>query len=427
MSTIRFFFVFISLSVSMINWGQEAYNNCANAIELCPSKSFTLNNIQANSTVCSNCEDDFNFCFSGENTIWMTFTTNEAGGPVSVNFSNIVFENQSGQGNGLQAAVIEATVPCIPSSYSLISNCESSGTTNFTLTTGNLPPLTTYYIVVNGEMGTTDNAEATFDVNLNGNGIERNPQFSIGTNTTTICKGNTATFIAHTQLCDDQSTIDWYVNGNLVGSTLDSQFVYTDLSENDVVSAKVSCFDQCRDTLTSNSIPFTVIDFMVDAGPDHTIHKGESVQLHGSSTETNVIWNPSDHMSNPNAIDPVVIPQETTTYFLTVDNGTCFITDEATVFVEKDLEIPNTFTPNGDGINDTWEILGIEDYPDCDVQVFSRWGQLIFQTTGYSKDKRWDGTSKSGKELSAGVYYYVINLRDEQYDKPLKGTVSIIK
>ena len=427
MTIIRVFLVVILFSIGSSGWAQETYNNCANAIELCPSNTFTLNNIQANATVCPNCEDDFNFCFSGENSIWMTFTTNATGGPVTAHFNNLVFENLAGQGNGLQAAIIEAAVPCISSSYTLISNCESNGTGNFTLTTGNLPPSTTYYIVVNGTMGATANAEATFDVFLDGTGIERHPQFSISSNQSNICKGEAVTFLANTQLCDEQSTIAWYVNGNLVGTTSDTEFVYTDLSNNDIVTAKVSCFDQCRDTLTSNAIPFTVIDFMVDAGPDHTIHKGESVQLEGNSTETNIIWHPSDHMSNPNAIDPVVIPQETTTYFLTVDNGTCSITDETTVFVEEDLEIPNTFSPNGDGINDTWEILGIEDFPDCDIQIYSRWGQLIFQTTGYSKEKRWDGTSKSGKALSAGAYYYVINLRDDEYDKPIKGTVSIIK
>ena len=427
MSTIRFFFIFLTLSITTVAKGQEVYNNCSTAIELCPSNTFTLNNIKANATVCPNCEDDFNYCFAGENTIWMTFTTNSSGGPVTASFSNLVFENLPGQGNGLQATVIRATVPCISSSYSLVSNCVSNGTANFTLTTSSLLPLTTYYIVVNGAMGATDNAEATFDVILSGTGIERHPQFAIGTNTLTICKGNTATFVANVQQCDDQSTIDWYVNDNLVGSTIDPQFIYSNLSDNDVVTAKVSCFDQCRDTLTSNSLTFTVINFLVDAGIDHTIHKGESVQLEGSTTETDIIWNPADNMSNPTVINPIVTPISTTTYFLTADNGTCSITDETTVFVEDGLEIPNTFTPNGDGINDTWEILGIEDFPDCDIQVFSRWGQIVFQTTGYSIDKRWNGMSKSGKELSAGAYYYVINLRDKQYDKPIKGTVSIVK
>lgn len=427
MQKVKQFFLFITLISTLTVNGQESYNNCAKALELCPNKSFTLNNIGANSTVCSNCEDDFAFCFTGENTIWMKFTTNDLGGAVAVGFSGLVFENLPGQGNALQAAIIEATVPCVSSSYSLISNCEANGATNFSLNATLLPPNTTYYIVVNGAMGGSTNAEATFDVLLSGVGVDRNPTFSIGTNSTTICTGNTVVFNANTQGCDDQSVVNWYLNGDLIGSTLDNSFVFSDLSNNDVISAEVSCFNQCRDTLTSNSITFTVIDFLVDAGPDFTIRNGESIQLQGQTTESLISWTPSYNMSNPTVISPVVNPKETTTYFLTVNNGVCSITDEMTVFVEEGLEIPNTFSPNGDGINDTWDILGIEDYPDCNVQIFSRWGQIIYQTTGYSKEKRWDGTSKSGKELATGAYYYVINLRDDAYEKPIKGTVSLIR
>ena len=427
MQKIRQLFLLFILTSTLIVNGQESYNNCANAFELCPNTAFTLNNIGANSTVCNNCEDDFAFCFAGENTIWMKFTTNDLGGPVTVSFSNLVFENLPGQGNALQAAVIEATVPCVSSSYSLISNCEANGIANFSLNAAGLLPNTTYYIIVNGAMGANDNAEATFDVLLNGVGVDRNPIFSIGTNTTTICTGNTAIINAYTQFCDDQSVFTWYLNGVLIGNTLNGQLVISDLSNNDVVSAKVSCFDQCRDTLISNNVTITVMDFLVDAGPDLTIQKGESAQIQAQTSELIIVWTPSYNMSNPTLIRPVVNPNETTTYFLTVDNGICSITDEMTVFVEEKLEIPNTFSPNGDGINDTWDILGIEDFPDCNIQIFSRWGQIIYQTTGYSKEKRWDGRSKSGKELASGAYYYVINLRDDAYEKPIKGTVSLIR
>lgn len=421
------FILFLNLMSAFVVNGQEPYNNCANAIELCPNTTFTLNNIDANATVCSNCEDDFTFCFSGENTIWMTFTTNDLGGAVTVDFNNIIFENLTGQGNELQAAIIEATVPCVSSSYNLISNCVNNGTGNFSLNTAVLPPNTTYYIIVNGAIGTTDNAEATFDVLLYGAGVDRNPLFSIGTNSNTICAGNTVVFFAYTQFCDDQSVFDWYLNGNLIGSTLDSMFVYSNLANNDLVTAKVSCFNQCRDTLTSNALNFTVFDFLVDAGPNLTIQRGGSIQLQGQTSETTISWSPSYNMSNSSVISPVVNPAETTTYFLTVDNGTCSITDEMIVFVEDGLEIPNTFSPNGDGINDTWDILGIDEFPDCNIQIFTRWGQLVYQTTGYSKEKRWDGNSKSGREMATGAYFYVINLRDDAYEEPIKGTVSLIR
>jgi gliding motility-associated-like protein len=171
----------------------------------------------------------------------------------------------------------------------------------------------------------------------------------------------------------------------------------------------------------------SVLDFPVDAGIDTTIQQGENIQLEGSTTESDIMWSPSYAMNNATILNPIVDPDETTTYFLTVDNGTCSITDEMTVFVENNLTVPNTFSPNGDGINDDWEILGINQFPDCTIQVYTRWGQLVFQSTGYSLSKRWDGTSKNGKPLVAGAYYYVINLRSDEFDKPLKGTVSIVK
>lgn len=430
----KYLFLWLILLPSMFIFGQETYNNCAEAFELCPNSSYTLNNIDANSTFCNNCEDDFEFCFSGENTIWMKFNTNDFGGEVNVDFSNLVFENNPGQGNALQAAIIEATVPCVSSSYSLISNCVADTATNFTLSAGGLNANTTYYVVVNGAKDSleTVNAEATFDVITSGTSVDRDPKLIIGTATTNICRGNNVVFNATVVDCDSQQVFNWYINGELVGVTVDPIFEYHELIDNDVVSAQVVCINECQDSisntpLNSNHISFTVFDFLVDAGPDFEIQEGEGVQLQGQTDEINVTWSPAFNMNDPTLITPVVGPDETTTYFLTVGNGICTITDEMTVFVKEDLEIPNTFSPNGDGVNDIWEIKGISNFPDCGVKVFTRWGQLVFQTTGYSLDDRWDGTSKSGKDLAPGAYYYVIQLRDVNDRKPIKGTVSIVK
>ncbi|HZY37241.1 MAG TPA: gliding motility-associated C-terminal domain-containing protein [Mucilaginibacter sp.] len=71
------------------------------------------------------------------------------------------------------------------------------------------------------------------------------------------------------------------------------------------------------------------------------------------------------------------------------------------------LTIPNTFTPNNDGINDYWNIKGIENYPGVLIQIFSRYGQKVFESRGYSQP--FDGRS-NGTLLPSGVYYYIINL-----------------
>ena len=86
----------------------------------------------------------------------------------------------------------------------------------------------------------------------------------------------------------------------------------------------------------------------------------------------------------------------------------------------KDIHIPNTFTPNGDGINDTWVISGLDNDLSVAVKTFDRYGSLLFQSIGYATP--WDGTYR-GKKLPAGVYYYVISARAKQV---LSGSVTII-
>lgn len=419
-------FLFVLLSGLFIT-AQESYDNCANPLEICPGETYTVNNIGATSTVCNNCEDDFNFCFTGTNSIWITFTTNEEGGPVQIDFSQLNFQNQPGQGTELQAAVISTTAPCIASSYNLVADCVDDASTDFSLLTDTLPGSTTFYIVVNGSMGTNASAEVEFQLQVHGPGADRVPSFGIWAYENTICKGNTLTVYPNLVDCDDASGVDWYLNDDFYKHTSDHFIVISDLEDGDVLQAKISCFEQCRDTLTSNTIVFTVKDFVVDAGPDKTIRRGESVKLEGYTDESIITWTPDYQINDNSLIQPVVQPEYTTIYTLTVSDGECEKSDEVTVFVDDDLVVPNTFSPNGDGINDTWDILGIEAYPDCHIQVFTRWGQLVFQSTGYNKDKRWDGTSASGRELAAGAYYYVINLRHPDYEKPLKGTVAIVK
>jgi gliding motility-associated-like protein len=86
------------------------------------------------------------------------------------------------------------------------------------------------------------------------------------------------------------------------------------------------------------------------------------------------------------------------------------------------LVIPNTFTPNGDGVNDTWQIQYLSLFTNCSVDIFTRWGQKIYSSVGYSIP--WDGTYR-GAALPVGTYYYIINLKNGS--GPLSGFVAIIK
>ncbi|RZK96627.1 MAG: gliding motility-associated C-terminal domain-containing protein, partial [Hymenobacter sp.] len=71
------------------------------------------------------------------------------------------------------------------------------------------------------------------------------------------------------------------------------------------------------------------------------------------------------------------------------------------------IRIPNAFTPNGDGRDDTWQIEFIEQYPENTVSVFNRWGNRVFSATNYSRANEWRG-DMNGQPAPVGTYYYVV-------------------
>lgn len=81
-------------------------------------------------------------------------------------------------------------------------------------------------------------------------------------------------------------------------------------------------------------------------------------------------------------------------------------------------------SPNGDGRNDTWHILGIEQFPDNEVQVFNRWGNLVFEQRGYTNAHAWNG-QWNGKELPDGTYFYVLDLGGSA--GKLSGWVEVLR
>ncbi len=97
--------------------------------------------------------------------------------------------------------------------------------------------------------------------------------------------------------------------------------------------------------------------------------------------------------------------------------------DKINIVTPKIL-IPNVFTPNGDGQHDTWEIHNLDLYRSCIVTVYSRWGQMVFRSTGYPEEGGWDGTYR-GQPLPVGSYSYIIDLRDGS--PVLRGYVAIIR
>ena len=148
----------------------------------------------------------------------------------------------------------------------------------------------------------------------------------------------------------------------------------------------------------------------VDAGADRLIKPGETVRLNGSATGAgpfDYLWEPSSFLDDATLSSPSSRPPNEVLYRLSVNDRSsgCKGSDTVRVRVFEEFVIPNTFTPNGDGINDRWEIPALRLFPGCVVEVYNSVGQRLLRSVGYPTP--WDGTH-AGRLLPAGTYYYVI-------------------
>ncbi len=99
-----------------------------------------------------------------------------------------------------------------------------------------------------------------------------------------------------------------------------------------------------------------------------------------------------------------------------------FIPVNGILTIESSIVIPNAFTPNGDGINDTWNIKNLDTYANCTVNIFTRYGQKVYSSIGYGVS--WDG-KYNGADLPVSTYYYIIDLKNGL--KVISGSVTIIR
>jgi len=413
-------------------FSQPDYNHCGSALELCPNTVVKAHNLGATKTLCGGCEDDFTFCFTPQNTIWLTFTTHNLGGDVQINFSNVVFELDVLRGSTYHAALLLPSIACNSVGYSLLGNCLVDELGDQTISALGLAPQTTYYLVLSGSIsgsGVTLPAEFSMDIAISGSAVDR-PIPTISANLLSAgCATDAVSVVGWRTNCQDGGAFRWSVNGALTSvSASDSIFSTTNLKNGDTLYVETDCFLYCPTTISDTLFLSGLVNVWADAGSDTTMFPGSMIQLNGTaSPNTSILWSPSFSLSNPAILTPIAYPTQTTTYTLYVTDtlSGCSTADYITLTVKDELLIPNTFSPNQDGDNDSWEIRGIEQFPDCLVSIYNRWGQLVFQTTGYDRQKAWDGTSSVGK-ANESVYFYEIELRDSQ-KQLLKGSITLIR
>lgn len=164
-----------------------------------------------------------------------------------------------------------------------------------------------------------------------------------------------------------------------------------------------------------------------EAGADTTIFYGETAFLDADGG-VEYSWSPSTGLSDANSENPTASPETTTTYTVTVttENG-CVFTDQVTVNVSSDalVGVPNAFSPNGDSFNDGFIITVRGLLSTYNLQVYNRWGQLVFEANNF--ENSWDGTFNN-EQQPMGSYVWVLNYKDlNNVSFVQQGTVIIVR
>jgi gliding motility-associated-like protein len=200
---------------------------------------------------------------------------------------------------------------------------------------------------------------------------------------------------------------------------------------------KLLAFDSANCFSDSAFVNITVFPYpTVDAGPDRTIISGASVMLSPaySADIVNWLWTPPAGLTCTGCQAPFAAPQSTTNYSIRViNNGGCAAIDKVTVIVtcnNENVFIPNTFSPNNDGINDVFYPRGRGLYKVQSMRIFNRWGEMVFEKTNFTANDAtagWNGRYR-GIAANADAYTYIIEIICNNSEIiPFKGNITLIQ
>jgi gliding motility-associated-like protein len=177
--------------------------------------------------------------------------------------------------------------------------------------------------------------------------------------------------------------------------------------------------------MTVENLPVIIIN-----PADTFLAPGTSVQLHTTVTGSisSFSWEPVLALQNPSELSPVTVPlMNDQSYRFTVESDKgCSAGKDVVVRIQVSLDMPNAFTPNGDGINDVFRIPAAAALTLKEFSVYDRWGRRIFYTTDVRKG--WDGTANSNSQESpAGADVYVVKGSNDKGLVLKKGTVILVR
>ena len=257
------------------------------------------------------------------------------------------------------------------------------------------------------------------------NSIHPEPVGSFTTDKVDVCIGGSFTFTSTSNPADGTITSwSWDLADGNTRTAPSFTYTYPGLGTYDVKHYIINSFG-CKSSIATTTVsvnPYPV----VDAGPRKYMLEGGAVELTpvlNIPYPVTYLWRPGRYLSDSTVSNPIARPPDDQYFTLIVTSYKgCSASDTMFVKVLKMPGIPNIFSPNGDGIHDTWEIQYLDTYPGCTVDIVNRYGQLVYHSTGYPR--AWDGKI-NGKDAPVGTYYYVIDPKNGR--KPVTGYVDIIR
>jgi len=285
-----------------------------------------------------------------------------------------------------------------------VSSSSSSVTVNPNSTT-------TYYVT--GELTTCGNDTDTIVVT-----VQNLPSVSISGNQS-ICAGQNVTLTASgasnyvwsggvsstnsSVTVSPSATTSYYVSGsNSCGTDVDTVVVEVNISSSALFSYTI---DECTNRVVFESASLNAFSFLWNFG-DNTV---------------SAIENP-EHTYFQNGVYPVTLVvnqgsgcSSSFSQFISITNSNSF-----------DFQIPNVFTPNGDGINDEFKLGGLNSCKKYRLSIYNRWGQKVFEADD-AASQFWNGSNGNKKEAVAGVYYYILtDITNTSDSKSLSGYITVI-
>jgi len=252
-----------------------------------------------------------------------------------------------------------------------------------------------------------------------------------------VTSGTAITFTATPTNGGTDPAYQWQVN-NVNAGTDSPVFTNSCLNNNDVVTCTLTNQGgACLTALTaqSNSIAVNItgvnIAVTISASANN-VYGGTPVTFTAIANISDVAtyqWEVNNNnvgANSPNFTSSTLNNGDKVTCII-IASGGCNVSAESNqismvILPPSSIAIPNAFTPNGDGINDLWNIASLAYFQNCTVDIYNRYGGLVYHSKGYSK--AWDGTY-NGSRLPVATYYYVIDLGDKS--PKLSGYVTLIR